>query len=380
MTDPPALRVLVAPDAFKGSLTARDAADAIAAGLADALGAGARIERLPLADGGEGTLDALLALDGATEHRTPTTDALGRPRPARWALLPDRTAVVEAAEANGLPLVTDVPLRPLEADSAGVGLLLRAALDAGATRVLLTVGGSATTDGGAGLLRALGARFLDARGAELPPGGGALVDLARIDLDGLHPAARAVPWRVACDVDTPLTGPAGAAAVFGPQKGASSEQVETLDRGLARLAAALDAATGVQVAGLPGGGAAGGIPASLHAVLGAELVPGARLVADALGLEEALARADVVVTGEGALDVSSLRGKVVGHLAERARAAGVPLVVVAGSVRLTDAQRTAAGIADAVALDAGGDPLDELMAQAGARIRTAARELGERLR
>lgn len=380
MTDPPALRVLVAPDAFKGSLTARDAADAIAAGLADALGAGARIERLPLADGGEGTLDALLALDGATEHRTPTTDALGRPRPARWALLTDGTAIVEAAEANGLPLVSDVTLRPLEADSAGVGLLLRAALDAGAARVLLTVGGSATTDGGAGLLRALGARFLDARGAELPPGGGALVDLARIDLDGLHPAARVVPWRVACDVDTPLTGPAGAAAVFGPQKVAGSEQVETLDRGLARLAAALEAATGVQVAGLPGGGAAGGIPASLHAVLAAELVPGARLVADALGLDEALAVADVVVTGEGALDASSLRGKVVGHLTERARAAGVRLVVVAGSVRLTDAQRTAAGIADAVALDAGDDPLEAMMTQAGARIRAAARELGERLR
>ncbi|KQV26765.1 glycerate kinase [Yonghaparkia sp. Root332] len=380
MTGREPLRVLVAPDAFKGSLSARDAADAIAAGLADALGAGARIERLPLADGGEGTLDALLALDGATEHRTPTTDALGRPRVARWALLPDGTAVVEAAEANGLPLVTDVALRPLEADSAGVGLLLRAALDARAARVLLTVGGSATTDGGAGLLRALGARFLDAHGAELPPGGGALVDLARVELDALHPAARAVPWRVACDVDTPLTGPAGAAAVFGPQKGADSEQVRILDRGLARLAAALDGATGVQAARLPGGGAAGGIPASLHAVLGTELVPGARLVADALGLEEALARADVIVTGEGALDASSLRGKVVGHLAERARAARVPLVVVAGSVRITAEERDSAGIADAVALDEGGDPLAELMAQAGARIRAAAREMGERLR
>ncbi|MDO8337118.1 MAG: glycerate kinase, partial [Microcella sp.] len=152
MSDPPALRVLVAPDAFKGSLSARDAADAMAAGLADALGASARIERLPLADGGEGTLDALLALDGATERRTPTTDAIGRPRAARWGLLPDATAVVEAAEANGLPLVSDVALRPLEADSAGVGLLLRAALEGGATSVLLTVGGSATTDGGAGLL------------------------------------------------------------------------------------------------------------------------------------------------------------------------------------------------------------------------------------
>lgn len=294
-------------------------------------------------------------------------------------MLPDGSALIEAAEANGPPHVLDAPLRPLDADSAGVGALVRVALDDGATGILLTVGGSATTDGGTGLLRALGARFLDAAGVELPPGGGALVGLARVDLDRLHPRARAVPWRVAVDVDAPLTGPRGAAAAFAPQKGADASRVARLNAGLARLSRALELATGVTVEGMPGGGAAGGIAASLHAVVGAELVAGAALVAEARGLRAALARADLVVTGEGALDASSLQGKVVGLVAERAGEAGVPVAVIGGRVRLDAAALAAAGIGRAVALDADGADEHTLLREAREQIRAAARLLGEGL-
>lgn len=370
------IRVLVAPDSFKGSIDARGAADAIAGGLRDALGDRLAVELAPMADGGEGTLDALLARAGAAERRAATVDALGRPRIARWGQLADGTAVIEAAEANGLPLVQDSPLRPLDAGSEGVGAIVRHALDAGAQRILLTVGGSASTDGGAGLLRALGARILDAEGAELPPGGGALDRVSRLDLTGLHPRARTVSWRIACDVDNPLTGPTGAAAVFGPQKGASADEVAILDRGLATWASALETATGIPVDRMPGAGAAGGIPAALHAVAGAGLVPGAELVADALELDRALEHADLLVTGEGALDGQSLRGKVVGALAERARRAGVPVVVVAGSISLDPAELAAAGIAAAVSIADGPATLDRLVADAPALIRATAHRLG----
>lgn len=370
------LRVLVAPDSFKGSLDARGAAAAMAAGLRDSLGDRLTIDMVPLADGGEGTLDALLARDGATERHTATIDALGRPRSARWGRLLDGTAVIEAAEANGLPLVHDVPLRPLDAGSEGVGMIVRDALDTGAQSILLTVGGSASTDGGAGLLRALGARLLDADGSELPPGGGGLGRIDRLDLTGLHPRAREVSWRIACDVDNPLTGPAGAAAVFGPQKGANPDDVVVLDAGLATWATALEAATGVPVDRMPGAGAAGGIPAALHAVVGAELVPGAKLVADALELDRALESADLLVTGEGALDGQSLRGKVVGALAARARRAGVPVVVIAGSIALTADELAEAGIAAALSIADGPATLDRLVTDAPALIRGAARRLG----
>lgn len=370
------IRILVAPDAFKGSVDARTAATSIAAGLSDALGDRLIVRLLPLADGGEGTLDALLAHEGATERHITTTDALGRPRAARWAALADGVALVEAAQANGLPLVQDVPLRPLAAGSEGVGTILRDALDSGASRILLTVGGSASTDGGAGILRALGARLLDADGLDLPPGGGALERLERLDLTELHPRAREATWRIACDVDNPLTGPNGAAAVFGPQKGASPDEVARLDAGLANWAAALEAATGIRIDRMPGTGAAGGIPAALHAVVGAELVTGADLVADALELDDALASADLVITGEGALDGQSLRGKVVGSLAARARRAGVQVVVIAGAVRLSRTELADVGIAAALSIADGPAPLERLVAEAPELLRAAGGRVG----
>lgn len=371
----PALRVVVAPDSFKGSATATQVAEALAAGARAVLGGGADVRAVPFADGGEGTLDAILGAWGTEPRTCATTDALGRPTTARYGVSPDgRTLAVEAAEAYGLPKVSDVPLRPLDATSSGVGTVVLAALDAApdAEEVVLFVGGSASTDGGAGLLSDLGARFLDADGAAVAPGGGGLRSLARIDLDGLHARARALRWRIACDVDNPLLGPRGAAAVFGPQKGATPDDVAVLDDGLAHLADALADATGRDARGLPGAGASGGLPVGLSAVLGAELVPGGELVADAVGLAETLEGADLVLTGEGRLDEQSLHGKVVDTVV-RLVAGRAAVVVVAGGVELTPAQAAEAGIAAAFSLAPGPRTLAELSRDAVAELeRTAA--------
>ena len=366
--------VVAAPDSFKGSLTAREAAEAMVRGARRALGPAASVTAVPMADGGEGTLDALLAAWDGQERRVEVRDALGRLRTARYGLSADsRTAVIEAAEANGLPHVRDVPPLPLEADSAGVGELARAALDAGAEEVLLCIGGSATTDGGAGVLRALGARLLDAAGHPVPPGGGGLAAIDRIDLEDLHPQARHARWRIAVDVDNPLVGDRGAAAVFGPQKGATPEDVATLDAGLAHLAARLAHATGVPERDLrdaPGTGAAGGLPAALCAVLGAQVVPGSRLVADAVGLRAALAGADIVLTGEGRLDAQSLHGKVLDGVRQCAPE-GAAIVAVAGRVDLTAAETAAAGLTAAVSVARGPATEEELQRDAATLVAEA---------
>ncbi|MFN3708679.1 glycerate kinase [Microcella sp.] len=366
------LRILVAPDSFKGSLTADEAARHIAAGVAAVLGSSADIRTLPVADGGEGTLEILVAATDAHLVDVPTTDALGRSRTGRVGILPGGRAIVEAAEANGLPHVDDQPLRARDADSAGVGALVRAALDAGADELVITVGGSATTDGGVGMLRALGARFLDARGRELAAGGGPLVELATVDLSGLDSRARHARWRIACDVTNPLTGPDGAAAVFGPQKGANPADVAALDRGLDTLATIILRETGIDMRSVVGGGAAGGIPALLHAVVGAELEPGMDLVAEAIGLADAIRASDLVVTGEGSLDAQSLRGKVPGAIAQLAGDAGVPVIAIAGRVTLSPTELRSAGITAAVPIAPGAATIDELLTRAGELVRDAA--------
>lgn len=356
---PRPLCVAVVPDSFKGTATAAAVAAALAAGVRAAVPE-AEVRALPFADGGEGTLAAFLGAWGVPARACPTTDALGRPVTARFGVSPDgRTAVVETAESNGLPAVSDVPLRPRDATTVGVGALVAAALDAGVDEIVLCLGGSATTDGGAGLLRALGARLLDAAGAELPYGGGALAALAAIDLRGLDPRARTVRWRVACDVTNPLLGPHGAAAVFGPQKGATPDDVVALDAALTRLADVLAEATGVDARDLPGTGAAGGMPLVLTAALGAELVPGADLVAQTLGLDAVLAGADLVLTGEGRLDTQSLHGKVVDAVRRRTPS-GTPVVVVAGGVEAPFADLRAAGITGAFSIAPGPRTLAEL--------------------
>ncbi len=316
--------MVVAPDSFKGSIGAAAAAAALAAGWLAAR-PDDEVIQLPLADGGEGTLAVLAAADpGSRWHHVVVSgpgDALVK---AAWLEMTGNVAVVELATAAGLPLLGE-PM-PLDAHSYGVGELIGHALTAGVTMVMVTLGGSACTDGGTGLLAALGARFLDDTGQALPPGGGALGRLAAVDLSGLRrpPAAGAT---CLTDVRAPLLGPAGAAAVFGPQKGASADDVVVLEAGLARLAGLLGGDPAQ-----PGAGAAGGCGYALATAWGARLLPGAVHIAVAAGLPRALAGADLVITGEGRYDATSLTGKVVGTVLAMAARARVPVAVVAGSV------------------------------------------------
>lgn len=334
----------------------------------------AEVVQLPFADGGEGTLDALLAVWEREPESVTTVDALGRDVQARYGLSPDgKTAVIEAAEANGLPQVSDQPLQPLRADTYGVGLIARHVLEAGVDEVLLCIGGSATTDGGTGLLRGLGAEFLD-EDAPVAPGGQGLSAIDQVEDSGLHPRARQVRWRIAVDVDNPLTGQRGAAAVFGPQKGAEAQDIEVLDQGLGHLATLLaerDGRSADAYSSAEGFGAAGGIPLSMVALLDAEVLPGSTMVAEAVGLDAALADADLVLTGEGRLDSQSLGGKVVDAVASRApQPAGV--VVIAGAVQLSAAECREHGIAAAFSIAAGSASLEELQAGAGELIQEAA--------
>lgn len=367
--------VVAAPDSFKGSLSAQQAADAMAAGARLALGAAATIRTVPMADGGEGTLDALLSAWDGHEIAVDVQDAIGRPHHARFGLSADgRTAIIEAAEANGLPHVSDVPLQPLRADTFGVGELARAALDRGATEILLCIGGSATSDGGTGLLRALGARFLTADATEAAPGGGGLSAIDRLDLSELHPSAREARWRIAVDVDNPLVGERGAAAVFGPQKGAGSDDVARLDDGLTHLAGVLARDLDIPVTQIRDGagmGAAGGMPAALCAVLGAETSPGWRLVAETVGLPELLSDADLVLTGEGSLDSQSLGGKVVDGV-RRSAPPGTAVVVIAGRVALDPREIAEAGLTAAISIAPGAATLEELREGAAALVTNAA--------
>lgn len=367
--------IVAAPDSFKGSCSALEAAHAMLAGARQVFGDSAEYLAVPLADGGEGTLDALLAAWGAPARHVQARDALGRSRAARYGLSIDgRTAIIEAAEANGLPLVSDKPLRPLDADTAGIADLVRDALDHGAEEILLSVGGSATNDGGTGLLRALGTQFLDSDGTEVAPGAAGLSDIVRVDTTGIDERALLARWKIAVDVRFPLTGPEGAASVFGPQKGATPADVVAIDAGLTNLARVLAVDRGInpsEYTDRPGFGAAGGIPLTAVAILGAELVAGSTLVSQAIGLPGLLANAALVLTGEGQLDSQSVSGKVVDMVA-RTRPAAVPLVVIAGSVALSAAACRAAGITAAFSIAPGPIELDELVGHTAARIEETA--------
>lgn len=322
--------IICAPDSFKESMSAPDAARAMERGIRRAL-PGAQVVRVPVADGGEGTCATLAEALGGTMVEVPCTDAVGRPVRGAIAHIPaEGLAVIEVASACGLELIEPGRRDARFASTRGVGDLVRAALDLGATTLLVGLGGSATNDAGAGMLSALGARFLDADGAVLPDGGAALVDLAAVDLTGLDPRLAGVEVRVACDVDNPLVGPRGASAVFGPQKGADAAAVALLDRALTRWADVVEPAVGRSVRDVPGAGAAGGLGAALLAFGRTTLESGADLVMDAVGLDAHLAGADLVLTGEGSLDAQSAAGKVPVKVAQRAASAGVPALVFAG--------------------------------------------------
>ncbi|MGW6919125.1 glycerate kinase [Kitasatospora sp. NPDC054939] len=318
------MRIVLAPDSFKGSITAADAARALADGWRS-VRPDDELLTLPMADGGEGTLDAVAAArPGTTVHDVPhCTGPDGGPVTGRYALLPDGTALVELATASGLPLMAR-GLAPLTATTRGTGEAVAAALDAGASGLTVALGGSASTDGGAGLLAALGLRVQGPSGSPLPDGGGALAIAAAVDRTRLRPAP-AGGVRLLTDVVNPLLGPSGAAAVYGPQKGAGPAEAALLERGLRRFAGLLGGDPQQ-----PGAGAAGGTAYGLAAAWGARIAPGAAAVADLLGLDAALAGADLVVTGEGRFDGTSLLGKAVGEVIARAGRAGTPVRVVAG--------------------------------------------------
>ncbi|MHA6796993.1 glycerate kinase [Pseudonocardia bannensis] len=335
------MRVVVAPDKFKGSLSAPEVAAAVADGLRRG-DPGVEVVCTPVADGGEGTVDAALAA-GWSPVPVDATGPTGEPVRATYAVR-DGTALVELADVVGLRRLPAGRPAPLTATTAGLGTVVRHAVEHGARRVVLAVGGSASTDGGAGLLRALGARLLDARGAPLPDGGAALRELAALDLAGLHSGLAGVDVVVASDVDNPLLGAGGTAAVYGPQKGASEADVAVLGQGLERWASVVAAVTGRDLAGAPGAGAAGGCAFAAMAVLGAEIRPGIGLMLDLVGFAGAVAGADLVVTGEGSLDEQSLHGKAPVGVARAAAAAGVPVVAVAGRCLLDHDRLRAAGI------------------------------------
>ncbi|MGW0415133.1 glycerate kinase [Streptomyces collinus] len=371
-------RVLVAADKFKGSLTAVQVAERVTAGLRRIV-PGLQVAALPVADGGDGTVDAAVAA-GFERREVRVAGPLGDEVTAAFALR-DGTAVVEMAEASGLGRLPAGVFAPLTSSTYGSGELLRAALDAGARTIVFGVGGSATTDGGAGMLAALGARFLDEDGEPVPPGGGGLAELARADLSGLDPRLSSVELVLASDVDNPLTGPKGAPAVYGPQKGASPADVAALDAALAHFAKVLEAEAGPRAAehaAAPGAGAAGGIGYGAL-LLGARFRPGIEVMLDVLGFGPALERADVVVTGEGSLDEQTLHGKAPAGVAAAARAAGRTVVAVCGRLALSEEALRAAGIERAYPLTSVEPDVARCIAEAGPILERVAERIARDL-
>lgn len=329
------MRILLAPDSFKEAASAEAIAQAMARGIKRG-DPQAECRLLPLSDGGEGLTHALVHATGGTLHDVETVDAVGRPIIAQFGFLGNkhtsRTAVVELASASGLERVSPADRNALSASTFGTGLLIRAAIDAGADRIVLGLGGSATTDGGTGLARALGFRFLDTADHDIPLGGGSLVDLERIDDSEVPNFVKNVPIVLACDVINPLTGPEGAAHVFAPQKGANTAQVELLDQGLANLAHAIMQYNGRDIERIPGTGAAGGTGGGMLGLFNTTVRPGIELMLDLAHGREACAWADVIITGEGSIDSQTPYGKVPSGIAKLAQSQGKPTIAIGGTV------------------------------------------------
>jgi glycerate 2-kinase len=365
-------RVVLAPDKFKGSLTAAEVAEALAAGMRDVL-PGLETIMLPVADGGDGTVAAALSA-GFAKIIVDAVGPTGEPVQAPYALDGDR-AVVELAAVVGLSMLPGGRLEPLRSSTYGLGLVVADAIRRGATTIVLGLGGSASSDGGAGMAQALGARLLDANGHQLPPEGAALADLAHLELAPLRATLNGITIIVASDVDNPLLGPHGAAAVFGPQKGAAPQQVEALERDLRHWSQLVSKATGRDDAQRPGAGAAGGTGFAALALLNAEIMPGIELILDLIDFERRIADADLVVTGEGSLDEQSLAGKAPVGVARAAARAGISVVAVAGRLQLSVARLREVGISGGYALTALEHDVDRcianaspLLSQVGAQI------------
>ena len=370
------MKIIVAPNTFKGSLSATQAAIAIANGVREVF-PDAEVVKIPVADGGEGTVEALVSAHKGSYEWINVEGPLGAPVLASYGLIENRRmAVVELASASGFSLVSPAARDPRKASTYGFGQLLEAARKSGVESVIAGIGSSATNDAGAGMAQALGYRLLDAAGHDLPHGGAALLRLERIDGSGLDPGWRAVKVMVACDVTNPLTGPEGASYIYGPQKGADPETVLLLDKALGHVAEVIERDLGKRVADIPGAGAAGGTGAGLMAFLNARLVSGAALVVDASGFDRALPGAHLVITGEGRVDGQTAYGKAPGEIARRAQAAGVPTLLIAGSKGKGWESLSMSGITTVVTLaqetDTEGHNLSDLMRDAGPLLTRAA--------
>lgn len=366
------MKIVVAPNSFKGSLSATQAAKAIASGARQAI-PGAEVVEIPVADGGEGTAEALVSANQGTYGWVNVEGPLGAPVLASYGLIQGgRTAALELASASGYSLVPAARRDIRLASTYGFGQLLDAARRTGAGSLIAGIGGSATNDAGAGMAQALGVRLLDSSGKDLPRGGAALARLARIDLGGLDPGWRSVKVMVACDVTNPLTGPEGASHVYGPQKGGDPRTVAELDEALHHFADVVATDLGKNVEFVPGAGAAGGTGAGMIAFLDAELRPGAPLIVEASGFDAALRGADLVITGEGRADSQTAYGKAPGEVAKRAQAARIPVLLIAGTKGPGWEALTGLGVTAVVTLDKEGENLQHLMQDAWQMLEQAA--------
>jgi len=372
------LRVVVCPDSYKGSLEAEDVAAAMARGV-HAARPDARVRSLPMADGGEGTARLVSHTLGWAWHLSDVTGPTGAHLSAGWGCdHREQRAVIDVASACGLDRIPDDRHDPWQLHSFGVGELMRAALDAGAEHLMIGLGGSGTVDGGAGMLAALGVRFLDAEGHALAPHPAGLADLVRVDFDALDPRLARIDITVLNDVDNPLTGPDGAAAVFGPQKGLKAADIPAMDGHMEHLARCIDAAGHLhRPTDTPGAGAAGGLGFALDCVLGGSARMGAGYLAELIGLDAAIREADLVITGEGQLDGQTSHGKVVAEVVRRARELRVPVVAVAGAIACDEAEIGDFGLSDARALCDGSITLDQALARPAHYIAERTRALIE---
>jgi len=374
------MRIVIAPDSYKESLTALEVATEIEAGFREVF-PDADYLKIPMADGGEGTVAAMVAATGGKLVALGVTGPLGEPVQAFYGLTgAGTTAIIEMAAASGLALVPSKLRNPLTTTSFGTGELIKAALDACARHLIIGIGGSATNDGGAGMLQALGVKLLDREGRDIDFGGASLKSLDRIDISSLDPRLKECRIEVACDVDNPLTGPKGASAVFGPQKGATPDMVTQLDGNLVRYAGVIARDLGVQVDLVPGAGAAGGLGAALLAVLGADLRPGIEIVIEAVGLEASVRDADLVITGEGRIDSQTIHGKTPIGVARVAKRHGKPVIGIAGCLS------TDVGVVHDFGIDAVFSVLsqictvEEALTNAAPNVRAASRNIAATLK
>ncbi|WP_432697826.1 glycerate kinase [Marinobacterium sp. YM272] len=371
------MKVVIAPDSFKESLSAAEVAAALAEGWRLAL-PDTEVVELPLADGGEGTTQALVSATGGSLEHKEVSGPLGKPVNGFWGRLGGKRAVIECAAASGLDLLSRGERDPWRATTRGTGELILEALDAGMTEIIIGLGGSATNDGGAGMLQALGVRLRDENGDDIAPGAEGLESLASIDLSGLDKRLRGVSFQVACDVDNPLTGEQGASAVFGPQKGADAALVKRMDACLARYGEAITHCIGEKVDTIPGAGAAGGLGAAFLAFLNASLKPGIEIMLDAVDIDSHLEGAALVITGEGRIDSQTERGKTPVGVARRARMHSIPCIAVGGAVP-EDPQvlqtLSHQGLKAVFPILPGVTDLDTALANAGLNLRLCGRNL-----